>query len=611
MVKETGRSTSPYAPGFSLARLWPARLRGDAIAAALLLMLVLVPLLGGSDLMNSRGKQAAFDVLGTLLLALTLGRATLRGGWADARAALLAGPNLPLAAFGAWCLASGLLAPFPAFAHMEMMRVGFGLLLYAVLVGYMKSREQMQVVADGLLLVTAAVSLLGLGEMAQGGGMVLGTFGNHELLGSFLMLMLPFALALGLSERGDPKRQVAAQSVALLAAACLLMAQTRSAWLGGAVSLLVLSLLAWRGQAQVKKAQAGTSEAVRHLRQHKHLVVGPLLLLAGSLALLVLLSGTSTDLQSRAHTLSSGEGNGWLARAPMWLGAWHAALARPLFGWGLGTYPVQAAHWTGFGDSAAQVLAHGTSHSNLAHNLYLQTAAEAGFVGLGLYLAALVLFFRTGLRALPGLDNGLRRAVLLGSLAAVAGQAVDALGSPAYNFASVSLFQWTMLGLGMCAAGVGARGRVFAETSVRSHVPSPLMRRAQWAFSGLAALGLMTQIVPTMNAAFAQTCTVPTVGTFRTETSGLNILRPGQSTAVISTFNGRPAHGVRYTLTYSPSPGVVAGLVTITPDTDYSLLIRRTGTAAPANGARITVRALYFDSNNQPYQNLSVTITLN
>jgi hypothetical protein len=83
-----------------------------------------------------------------------------------------------------------------------------------------------------------------------------------------------------------------------------------------------------------------------------------------------------------------------------------------------------------------------------AHNYYLQTLTETGAVGLGLYLWTVMGFFTAGLRAYRRKGSPFRSLVLVACLAAVAGQVVDALANPAYQFVDVSLFFWAVLGLG-------------------------------------------------------------------------------------------------------------------------------------------------------------------
>jgi O-antigen ligase len=572
---------------------WLSALVRDNIVLTILLMIIVVPLMTGSDLLNTRGKVVAFEALGSVLLLLALSQMRLAGVATRFREGLLSGPNLPVALLALFSLISCAFSPDAAFSKAEAMRIGFCALLYFVLVYHLRGKGHLQTLTDGLLLVTAAASLYGLSQLSATDRMVEGSFGSHELMGSFLMLMLPVALALGLTERGDTKRQLAAQAVALLAAACLLMARTRSAWIGGAFSLVALSVFAWRYQTVSKKVQANTSHWLEQVRQRKHMIVGPLLILGGALVLFVLLSHTGTLLQDRASTMAKVDvDESFKTRLAMDRGAWRMAMEKPVFGWGVGSYPIHAAQFTGFGDDPARVLAHGTSHSNLAHNFYLQTAAELGLVGLGLYLAAVIGFFVVGTRALWTLDNGLRKAVLIGCLAAMAGQVLDAAGSPAYNFASVSLFQWVLMGLGMSAAGLGSRQKATASQGIDNAargVSRPVMRGLQYGFAALLAVGVVSQIVPTMSAAFAQTCNIGShsfvLQGLQGQDTGYAITR-GMTVPLVGYYDGSPASGTTF---------VIAGRTTLVTTTTYGgPRFDVTRNTLPGTGT-VTVTATYND----------------
>jgi len=151
---------------------------------------------------------------------------------------------------------------------------------------------------------------------------------------------------------------------------------------------------------------------------------------------------------------------------------WHAALAmiaaKPIFGWGLGSFPYIVSRFTSVAPPASFVASNGANLTNIAHNYYLQTAAETGLIGLGLYGAMLVTFFVVGLRALKTMRDGGRKIMLIGVLAAISGQVIDAVTSPSYNIASISLFQWILMGIGMFAAGVPVQAEQAAEEPVRN-----------------------------------------------------------------------------------------------------------------------------------------------
>ncbi len=604
MISTNNRNKKPdaRAPG-GLGGAWIKNLVQDNMVATVLAMIILVPLMTGTALLNDAGKVAAFEVLGSVLLLLAVSQMTLEAG--KLRKALTSGPNGALALLALLSLISCAFSPYKAFSWMETMRVGFGILLYFVMVYHLRGKDQLQTLTDGLLLVTGVVSLLGFAQMGtdmlrvSSDNRMQGTFGSHELLGSFLMLMLPLALALGLTERGDAKRQLFAQVVALLAAGCLLMAKARFAWAGSAVSLIALSLLGLRYNMVSKNAQPNTSHMLSQIRQRKHTVVGPLLILIGALALLTVQSQSVGGLQKWAATIPHTEN--FATRILQWRGTVHMIESKPVFGWGIGVYPVRQSEFTGMGDDATQVLAHGTSHSNIAHNFYLQTAADLGLVGLGLYLAAIIGFFAVGLRALTTMTDGLRKTVLIGCLAAMAGQVLDAFGSPAYNFGAVSLFQWVLLGLGMFAAGLGARSSSITasgESEVRStRFSTVAKRRLQIALGTAAALGIMSQIVPTMKAAYAQTCTVAdnsfVVRGLQGQDTG-TVITNGQRINLVAYFNNSIATGTTFTISGRTN------LVTVQTYNGPRFDVIRN--SIPGNGS-VTVIARYTDSDGQKYVN--------
>lgn len=604
MIHSNSRHTADAPAASPKGIAWLGSLVQSNLVATVLAMIVLVPLMTGTPLLNDAGKTAIFEALGSVLLLLAVSQ--MKASVGGLRRALLSGPNGALALLAGLSLISCAWSPYKAYSWMETMRVGFGILLYFVMVYHLRGKNQLQTLTDGLLLVTGVVSLLGFAQMGtdmlrvSSDNRMQGTFGSHELLGSFLMLMLPLALALGLTERGDARRQLFAQVVALLAAGCLLMAKARFAWAGSAVSLVALSLLGLRYNAVSKNAQANTSHLMNQIRQRKHMVVGPLLILVGALALLTFQSQSGPGLQKWAATIPHSEN--FATRILQWRGTVRMIENKPLFGHGIGVYPVLQSQWTGMGDDATQVLAHGTSHSNIAHNFYLQTAADLGLVGLALYLAVLVGFFAIGLRALATITDGLRKTVLIGCLAAMAGQVLDAFGSPAYNFASVSLFQWVLLGLGMFAAGLGMRaGSAFehgASETRNTRFSTKMARRVQIAVGSAAALAIMTQIMPTMKAAYAQTCTVGNnsfvVRGLQGEDTGATITS-GQTIRLSATFNGRPANGTTFTIT-----GNTNLVNTQTFGSLPRFYVMRNNT--PGTGS-VTVTATYTDSKGQKYVN--------
>jgi len=232
-------------------------------------------------------------------------------------------------------------------------------------------------------------------------------------------------------------------------------------------------------------------------------------------------------LSNRASTLVAPQSDGSFGwRKVQWGGTSKMIRERPLWGFGIGTYPLERARFVPGALPADAVRRLGPTLAEQAHNEYLQIAAEMGFVGLALHLWVLGAFFVFGLRALRGREQGYRKLVLMGAIAAMAGQTIDALSNPAWRFADVSLMFWLMMGLGMASACASRRSTV-EETAPVTPGAGRALGRLGWQ---TASLGLA---VVAMSSAWAQGGLVSPVPTY---TGGIELkiepatatLRPGQ-----------------------------------------------------------------------------------
>ena len=427
-----GRRTAAPAGGPSAGE-WLIRhaLLGGLCVVLLIALLSEMPWL--SRLVRTRLLQG--DVV--LLYVGIAAAGTAGGHWT---AFLRRGPSPWLLGLLAWAILSAARAPYPAFAVAELLRLALsaGVLFAAA---FVLRPHETRLLPYPLLGLGVGVGLYGLIEFGvlgdSGTGVISSVFGNHEQLGSFLVLLFPPALALALDREQPPPRLMFAQGASLVLGAALLLARTRSAWAGAAVGMLLLSGLSLR------------YAPVRLNRSNKFLVVGPVLIVLLAFAGLLLFSQLAPLVSQRATSLSHVlDDTSFSDRLHRWRSACRMASERPITGWGLGSWPVLEGRWTHQGDDAAEVLGAGTDHSNLAHNFWVQWAAETGGVGLLLQVAVLAAFGLAAVRALPRLDRP-RRTLLLASLVAVGAGAADMVGAPSYTFPGVSSLLWVWLGLGL------------------------------------------------------------------------------------------------------------------------------------------------------------------
>jgi O-antigen ligase/polysaccharide polymerase Wzy-like membrane protein len=464
----------------SLAR----RLLKENVVLLLIAMLVVMPLLmplthGASGRALRNG---LFQAIGILLLVVLLARVEIRGGLTQLRSLMRSGINAPLAAFLLWAALGALRAAGDrAFAMAELLRLGAGALIYFTVVLHLETRAQLCLLIDCLLGIV--ILLTGYGFIFQGreggtGEGISSVFPNRHHLSAVLTVLFPLlaSLALGVSQRG---RRIAAIAAAILCAAGLLLCLERSAWIAAAVGLLVWLFL------------AGWSAPSPHSRRWWRAalaVAGCGLLVGAGFFAVSDVNAVVADRAREIPTALHGQDQNFAWRVQKWRGTVVMAARRPVWGWGPGQYVLHQYPYTHIssypGTSPAaereELRRYGASFDDMAYNDFLQTAAELGFPGLALYLLLLTSFFSKSGRALRRLPEGLRRMTLLGCMAGIAAQMVDALANGSWRYTECTIFFWLVLGLGMAAARMAYQTsgvQAFRGSGVPTRTPTPTRTR--------------------------------------------------------------------------------------------------------------------------------------
>lgn len=299
--------------------------------------------------------------------------------------------------------------------------------------------ERMRTLLRTLFVSGSIVSLYGLleyfgiepvtyGARSFEAGRSFATYGNPNILAGFLMFLLPVAVALALSEERTPWR-VTYWIGALLAGSCLITAFTRSAWIGGAVSLVLVVVTSVR-----QRVRPGTADYV---------MGGIGASLAALLAWHSLRADSTTmNVVLRVKSIIRfGEGSA-LTRLQIWSVAAEAISKRPLFGFGLDTFrQVFATNKPAEYVAVAGPLA----VEDNVHNYALQIAAETGLPGLlmlyGFFAWVLISTSRQAFAA----SSGRTRVLYAGVWAAVVGYLVHLFFG--VSVAGTSVFLWLSLGL--------------------------------------------------------------------------------------------------------------------------------------------------------------------
>jgi len=220
-------------------------------------------------------------------------------------------------------------------------------------------------------------------------GRPVSTFGNPNFLSSYLVMLLPLALAEGVAARTRTGKLLCAGAFLIFAVA-LISTFTRSSWIGAAAAVGILLVFAWRA-----------------VRASRGWVVG--LLLAVALATVLWpsspLAQRSTKPLDRMTELVQGitkekAYGSWHQRLLIWSCAWDMVKERPVLGKGWGVFELFYPFYQGYYLSD-EVFRQFRTHANNAHNIIFELWAQVGTAGLGLFLWLCVLMAELARRRIP------------------------------------------------------------------------------------------------------------------------------------------------------------------------------------------------------------------
>ena len=231
-----------------------------------------------------------------------------------------------------------------------------------------------------------------------------------------------------------------------------LAATTRSLlwrWsLGVGVAILAVGLAATQSRGGFLALIVAGLGALVLLRRHRLQILAAATILGGVVAIMLAVTPGAWE----RVTSVDGGGNG---RADLWTVAWRIGQEHPVTGVGISDFAVEAHRYVrrpGQLTDAALIV----DRPHVAHNTYLQTLTELGFVGLTLFVALMIAFLTITFRAMR-------------LLAARGEQALAALGAAlfvaqltwpvALVFISAGPDQrlWVLLALGVVLRGVATR----------------------------------------------------------------------------------------------------------------------------------------------------------
>lgn len=338
-------------------------------------------------------------------------------------------------------------AGYPSAELLEWVRLGAALVVFGLGAWAVTTRARLETTVAAILASSVVPIGMALEQLVTGRTVsrprdpgasdfpaVEGAFIHPNHLALYLLVILVIAVVVLLETRRSDVR-IAVGALLAAGTVCFFLTYTRSAWIGFAVALLLLSLMRYR----------------------RLIPIGAVALVVA----LVVFPGAAGRAQTRFGDLTSSSqassSNSWSWRTGQWERMIPQGTERPLFGNGLGSYSRLTVEEFGHGSSDYPVVAKdagpGGAEGFNAHNDFVKSWVELGAVGLLLWCLVLAGLLATALRARrapPAADYATALAAIMVALIGIS--FADAVQS----YPALLIY---VAGLAGAVVGVAARAR--------------------------------------------------------------------------------------------------------------------------------------------------------
>ncbi len=293
--------------------------------------------------------------------------------------------------------------------------------------GAVTSKKQTEAAVKAFVLAGAAVAAYGIYQYffydPAGAGAwidndmfsditnrVYSTLENPNVLGEYLILIIPFAAACMLTAKTWTRRLLYLAILAVMLV-CIMLTSSRGAWLGLllAAALFVVMLDA------------------------RFILVGIIGLVVLYFALPDWIIGRFTSIGDMSDSSTSYRVYIWLGTIAMLKDYWFSGIGPGTDAFNL-VYPAYSFN---------------TVKAPHAHNLFLQLMSDAGIIGLILFLLVILSFYRTVFSAFSRIRERTTRIYLAASAAAVGGFLLQGMTDYSFYNLRVTLFFWVVIALGI------------------------------------------------------------------------------------------------------------------------------------------------------------------
>ena len=316
----------------------------------------------------------------------------------------------------------------PGSSMLELLIHMAFIVFYFVLVNTIKTREQLYVLAALLVLSTTVTSLYGLYQLKTVTATseawvdttlfediktrVGSTFENPNVLGEYLVLIIPVAIAMLWGQKGWISRLITMGLTAIMLG-CLVYTYSRGAYVGLMLALAMFAVL-----------------------RDKRFVI---LCVIGLLMLPFVLPASVIN---RFASIGNLNDTSSFYRISVWLGSLGMAKDYWLSGIGLGLEPFKLVY-PKYSLNAA--------YAHHSHNIYIQLIIETGITGLLMFFAIIVVYYKTMLTGFYKTKDRFTSTFMIAIASGMAGYLAQGMVENIWYNNKVLLTFWVMLAFGMIA----------------------------------------------------------------------------------------------------------------------------------------------------------------
>src|SRR5665648_506546 len=270
------------------------------------------------------------------------------------------------------------------------------------------------------------------------------TLGNRNYVASYLALLFTIAFSFFLIETKKINK-ILFEVVLLINYTGIIVCHTRAIWAALLFSLLLFGYL------------------LSHFKIHKVLKDNKkwLIILFSLFLLITLIYSTdnpfnrsSITAAERAISAFDMQGSSLRSRLLIWQSTINMIKDRPLFGLGLGTFPLYYLNYQADFLQKNPNYFKFSGKAGEAHNEYLQLGAETGIIGLLVFMLIIVIFYKTNFKLIKKIKTINGKIIVIGMLSGVTVTLIHSIFSFPFHVPAVGAAFWFTIGLAMASESI-------------------------------------------------------------------------------------------------------------------------------------------------------------